>query len=138
MIIGVAAGAAAALFGGGRLANSFAADDASASKRMYMGAALNIAAGFALYKWLGMKGLGAGLIGGGVVMGGMGYNAGQFEDANPGGASLVNGAAAVLGLPSPVALDANHHLPAPSTTTTTTTTTGGTQSTTSPLVIARY
>lgn len=130
-MVGVAAGAAAALFGGNRLANSFSADDASASKRLYTAAAINAAVGFVVSRFLKMKSLGEGFIAGGVIMAGMGYSASQFEEANPGsGAGLVNGAAAVLGLPSPVALDANHRLPAPSSTSTTTTT--------APMVMSRY
>lgn len=132
---GVVAGAAAGVLGLNRLANSLSADDATASKRMYTAAAINAAAWFVVSRFLKMKSLGEGFAAAGAIMAVMGYNASQFEEANgTAGPGLVNGAAAVLGLPSPVALDANHRLPAPSSTTTSTTTT----STTAPLVMSRY
>lgn len=134
--IGIAAGAALSLFGTTKLADSVSADDSHTSKRLQTGALINAAAWFALNRF-GMKDAANGFLAGAVIMGGMAYNAHKFETDNPQtGAGLVDGAAAVLGLPSPAALQApSGQLPAGGATNTSTTTT---TSTTAPLVINRY
>lgn len=133
-IVGIGAGAAAAMFGGNMLANSFSADDASASKRLQTAAIANLALGFGVAKFLKMKSIGEGMMAVGVAEGVLAWKAQAVEKANPAqGPQMVNMAAAVLGLPSPIQL-APQQLPAGGASTTTSTTT----STTAPMVMNRY